>query len=249
MLRLMTGMALAYGLVACDSGVQLNPRGGTGGAAVGAQGGSGGCAPGQAILAGPVINARDLGGTKLADGSAVACGAVYRGPPLAFFDQPACDAFARLGIRTVIDLRMESERGGKPDSPCVAASANIVSTPLPIPYSVSPTDYKTDLNDPSMALVLKVLSDDTAYPAYLHCTWGRDRTGVISAVILLALGASRDAILQEYLLSQATVGAYPDSLVAVLDEIDSKGGIEAYLAGQGMSADGLATLRARGLAH
>jgi protein-tyrosine phosphatase len=252
-LRLAATLALGLGIMACDAG--LSPShpsvGGTGGKS-GTGGDTGGvaCAPGHFVLTAAVTNARDLGGTPLASGGAVACGAIYRGPPLAAFEQPACDAFAQLGIRTVVDLRQDTERSGKPDSDCVVAGASLVTAPLPIPYSVSPGDYVADLDTlDSMGLVLKTLGTDAAYPVYVHCTWGRDRTGVVSAVVLLALGATREAILQEYLLSQPLVGAYPASLMAVLDEIDRQGGIEAYLASLGATPEQLATLRARGLGH
>jgi protein-tyrosine phosphatase len=254
MLRLAAAIALACGMMACDAGLASHhPAPGTeagvgGGAGDSGEGGASGCAPGRFVLTNSVTNARDLGGTPLADGGVVACGAIFRGPPLAGFEQPACDDFARLGIRTVIDLRQESERISKPESNCVVAGASIVTAPLPIPYGLSPTDYIADLNTlDSMALIVKTLGTDAAYPVYVHCTWGRDRTGVVSAVVLLALGASRDAIMQEYLLSQPLVGAYPTSLKAVLDEIERQGGIEAYLGTVGVTPEQLATLRARRL--
>jgi hypothetical protein len=47
----------------------------------------------------------------------------------------------------------------------------------------------------------------------------------------------------EYLLSRSSVGAYPDSLAAVLDEIDRRGGIDAALRGAGVTDADLAVLR------
>jgi protein-tyrosine phosphatase len=200
------------------------------------------------VLVGAATNARDLGGTPLENGGAVACGQLFRGAPLAYFTSEGCAEFAALGIRTVIDLRTADERAAKPDSPCVADSAKLVFAPLPIPYNVDAHDYIADLDaTPSIATALRTLGDESAYPIYFHCTWGRDRTGVLGAVILLALGATRAAILQEYSLSEAAVGAFPDSLVAVLDEVERRGGIEAYFAAAGISKDQLATLRARAI--
>ena len=54
--------------------------------------------------------------------------------------------------------------------------------------------------------------------------------------------------MQEYGLSTAAVGAYPDSLAAVLDHVDDMGGIEAALRAKGISDDELAALRARAVA-
>jgi Tyrosine phosphatase family len=72
---------------------------------------------------------------------------------------------------------------------------------------------------------------------------------VLAAIILRALGASRANIMKEYLLSLATVGAYPDSLAAVLDTIERRGGIESYLRAAGVSDGALATLRTRAIRH
>ena len=106
--------------------------------------------------------------------------------------------------------------------------------------------YIEDLNTiGSMAEALRAIADPSAHPIYFHCTYGRDRTGVLAAVVLLALGASRDAVLEEYLLSRATVGAYPDSLRELLLEVDRQGGIDAYLAKTGLTAAQIAMLRER----
>jgi hypothetical protein len=204
-----------------------------------------GCSPGRRILLDEVVNARDLGGVPLARGSNVACGALYRGAPLAGFDADACEAFSELGIRTVIDLRTQSERTDSPDSPCVVKTASVVIAPLPIPYNVSPADYIADLNTTdSIAAAFATFGDDAAYPVYFHCTWGRDRTGVLGAVILRALGARRADVLAEYELSvEGGVGAYPESLDAVLEDIDARGGIDAYLAEAGISQKQVDVLR------
>lgn len=202
--------------------------------------------PASAILVGMVENARDLGGVALANGAVVANGALFRGPPLAPFSDAACSEFERLGVRTILDLRIDSERASKPDAPCAQAQATVVHAPLPIPFSVSTQDYINDLYTyDSIALAFRALGDPDAYPIYFHCTWGRDRTGVLAAVILLALGADRDAILDEYLLSLDSVGAFPESLDGMIDEIEASGGIEAYLKAAGIPPKSVEALRAR----
>lgn len=201
-----------------------------------------GCAPGRFVLLGELSNARDLGGTPLSPDGAVACGAVYRGPPLVLSSQ-GCTAAAGLGIRTVVDLRTESERLSTPDAACLNAAR--VFAPLPVPYGLGPSDYLADLHETaSLAEVFHAFGDPTAYPIYFHCTFGRDRTGIVGALLLLALGATRSAVMQEYLLSQASVGAYPTSLDAVLDEVEQRGGAEAVLKSLGISNEELAVMRA-----
>ena len=207
------------------------------------------CRRSEPVFECSVPNARDLVGTPIANGQSIACGALYRGAPLAGLSDAGCRVFARLGIKTVIDLREDSERVAWPEAACVTAAANVVSAPMPIPYNVSPADYVADLNaSASIAAAFTALGDPAAYPVYFHCTYGRDRTGVLAAVILSALGATRADILQEYLISQQTVGAAPGSLAAVLDEIELRGGIDAVLTAAGVSPAALAALRARAVA-
>jgi protein-tyrosine phosphatase len=222
-------------------------KGSAGSSASPSTGGSVGIAPSTgtvAILAGTVQNARDLGGVALQDGTRVRYGALYRGPPLSDLTASGCAEVAALGLRTVIDLRQPSERQSRPSSACVQNSTRTVLAPLPIPYSLDGRAYIEDLNTfESMAEALRALADPNAYPIYFHCTYGRDRTGVLAAVVLLALGAPRAAILDEYVLSKATVGAYPESLQEMMREVDRQGGIDMYLAKAGMTPAQIAALR------
>jgi protein-tyrosine phosphatase len=205
------------------------------------------CTAGRRILVGEVSNARDLGGTPLVGGGATACGQVYRGAALYGLSTCGCAEIARLGIRTVIDLRTPAERLAAPEDGCVAPPATLAPAPMPIPYSVSPADYVADLDaTASVATAFAVLADPDAYPVYFHCVYGRDRSGVLAAIVLLAAGVSPAAVMDEYQLTAAAgLSTYPASLQAVLDEIDARGGVEPYLAGAGVAPAALAVLRAR----
>jgi protein-tyrosine phosphatase len=204
------------------------------------------CDPNRQVLTADMTNARDLGGTPLPGGGAVVCGAIYRGPPLRLSEQGCSDA-THLNLRTVLDLREEGERSSAPDADCVEAGR--VFAPLPIPYGLAAADYLRVLHDTaSIATVFRTFGDATAYPIYFHCTIGRDRTGVVGALVLLALGASRATVMEEYLLSQPLVGAYPDSLNAVLDEIEQRGGADAVLRDAGITDAELTVLRERATA-
>lgn len=198
----------------------------------------------RAVLVGHVENARDLGGVALGSGGRVGSRLLFRGPPLAGLTQDGCGAVSELGIRSVIDLRVESEVSLRPDDACALTDAQLLAAPLPVPYNVSAADYIAILDaSESIVRVFERLGDTVHYPVYFHCTWGRDRTGIMVAVVLLALGATPEAIMADYLVSGETVGAYPVSLQAALDEIASRGGIDAYLAAAGVTDQQLATLR------
>jgi hypothetical protein len=202
----------------------------------------------RAVLVGHVENARDLGNLALASGGRVAAGALFRGPPLADLTAEGCAAVSALGIRSLVDLRIESEVSLRPDAVCAVEGSQLLAAPLPVPYNVSAQDYIAVLDAyESIAQVFQVLGDEARYPLYFHCTWGRDRTGILAAVILLALGATPEAIMEDYLESRESVGAYPASLQAALEEVEGRGGIDAYLASAGVTPEQLAVLRARGI--
>ncbi|HET8936535.1 MAG TPA: tyrosine-protein phosphatase [Polyangiales bacterium] len=199
----------------------------------------------RAVLVGQVENARDLGGVALAKAGHVRAQRLFRGPPLANLSPKDCEEVAKLGLRSVIDLRIDSEVVLKPDQACALENAQLWAAPLPVPYNVSAADYIAVLDArESLMKVFELLGDETRYPVYFHCTWGRDRTGILAAVILLALGANQDAIMEDYLESRSTVGAYPASLEAALAEIERRGGIDAYLTAIGVPAQQLEVLRA-----
>jgi hypothetical protein len=214
-----------------------------------AAGGNATCSPSSVILAeNGIQNARDLGGIPLEGGRTVKCGMLFRGPPLTL-SADGCGNYENLGVRVVVDLREGHERAGRLDAPCTTDDETVIMAPLPIPYQVSPQNYIADLNTlNSMALIFHALGTEAGYPMYFHCTWGRDRTAVVAAVILTALGASREAIMADYMLSALTVGAYPQSLEATLDELERRGGVEAYYAELGVTADELAFLRSHATA-
>jgi hypothetical protein len=212
-------------------------------------GGREACAPGRWILQGEVSNARDIGGWPLENGAKVACGVLYRGAALLKLTDQGCAEFARLGIRTVVDLRVPSERLSAPQAACVQQGARIVLAPMPIP-SGSPYNYLAELNTTdSIAAAFAVLGNMNAYPIYFNCVYGRDRTGVLVAVILLALGATREEIMAEYQLTRdAGLSTSPASLDAALDQIDKQGGVGAYLASAGIAPDEIKNLRAQAIA-
>ncbi|MBN1654102.1 MAG: tyrosine-protein phosphatase [Deltaproteobacteria bacterium] len=209
------------------------------------------CQPGRWILEQEVANARDLGGTPVAGGATVGCDLIYRGSMLTDLSRQGCQAFEQLAIRSVIDLRTPSERADVADAECIEEWATVVRAPMPTPYSVSPQDYLADLyTADSVAAAFDLLGDPDAYPIYISCIYGRDRTGVLVAVILLALGAPADVVLAEYELTRESgLSSYPASLEAVLEEIERIGGVQGYLLAMGVSMREIETLRSQALVY
>lgn len=173
------------------------------------------------------LNFRDLGGLPLAGGRRVKHHVLYRGPGPARLDDTHRDTLRSLGIRLVCDLRSEPERqDGLHD--CVEAGllrldlandfvdeasrafgllkerpdADGARAAMRAVYAAMPAALRAH-----WPVLLDALCDGRV-PVLVHCTAGKDRTGVLLAMLLLFLGAREDAVLGDYLLS-AYEGAAP----------------------------------------
>jgi protein tyrosine/serine phosphatase len=69
-----------------------------------------------------------------------------------------------------------------------------------------------------------VIEEGIDYPLFVHCNSGKDRTGVVSACLLLILGVPVDVIVREYMLSEGKVHEQ-----TIMKAIDGIGSIELYL--------------------
>ena len=167
-------------------------------------------------LNGPV-NFRDLGGYKSADGRRVRWGRVFRSDALLLDDEDLED-FAGLGIRTVYDLRSDIERQATPNRlpeeapPAVVVlplvSDNPDANPLVGIESTDGEDFLAHLyghilehSATNFGAVLTGLSETDHLPAVFHCAAGKDRTGMVAAVLLSILGVSLEDILDDYELT------------------------------------------------
>jgi protein tyrosine/serine phosphatase len=99
---------------------------------------------------------------------------IYRG------GQPSDDGFkyiSRLGVKTVIDLRQESDQVAAEEKLVSAAGMRFVN--IPMDDLGAPTDAQ-------VALALAVLADESAGPVFVHCRRGADRTGTVIACYRIA---------------------------------------------------------------
>jgi protein-tyrosine phosphatase len=137
------------------------------------------------------VNFRDVGETLglWLDPSPIPARRLLRGGRL-----DALTAAADVGHpRTILNLR----RG--PDAKHLADVRYVQ-----VPATNDMENYSTEERDVRkwIASALRVLADPgTAWPVYVHCTSGRDRTGVVVAAALLAIGVPRGVVVEEYLLS------------------------------------------------
>jgi protein-tyrosine phosphatase len=160
-------------------------------------------------------NFRDLGGYVGAGGARTRWGRVYRSDAL-MLEEPDLETFAGLGVRTIYDLRSDAEREVTP-SRLPAGDHNVEVVPL-ISNSTTPPALDAMLADGEAFLadlylhmleasaatfgeIFTGLADDARLPAIFHCAAGKDRTGMVAALLLSVLGVAEQDILDDYELS------------------------------------------------
>lgn len=175
--------------------------------------------PARVILLEGSRNFRDLGGYVAADGRRVRYGRLFRSGTLASLTPAGQHGLAALGIRTVCDLRTTRERLSEPSVALPAtvrtlswdyeldhgAVMGAVLAGVPTPEGVRAAVmefYRTAPEDFAgrFAQIFRALGRAEA-PLLLHCTAGKDRTGVAAALLLTALGVGRREVLADYALS------------------------------------------------
>jgi len=160
-------------------------------------------------------NVRDVGGYATADGTPVAWRRLYRADSLGKLAGEDLRRFRELGVRTVIDLRYDFEiaRDGRvPDDDVAYHHLSIEKLPYDqagLAASVDPVATYADKNlevavdgAAEIRAALDVIADPGAAPVVVHCTSGKDRTGLIIALVLGLLGVSDTDVIDDYALTE-----------------------------------------------
>ncbi len=234
------------------------------------------------------LNFRDVGGLRTRDGRRVRRGLLYRSDTLQFLTAEAGRVLhENIGIRTVIDLRLPLEVRREGRGVLERLPHRYISLPFGVGELVAEDSAVVRFHgdDPvvssylgflqhspgAVAAVPAALADEGALPAMVHCTVGKDRTGVAIAVVLEAIGVERGEIAAEYaagsdnipvamarLRQMPTYGdavdvyppeawvSEPESILRFLAGVDDRfGGVHALLAEQGVDGRVLDVLRDR----
>ena len=238
-------------------------------------------------LDGPA-NFRDLGGYR-AGPSRLRRGRVFRSDSLSRLSESDVRHIVdELGVATVVDLRAGHEVETYGHGPL--GSEGVIVRHLPIADETRPEriERPADAPDPAtMTLdtiyllmldryaerfvgVLRTLADEASHPIVFHCAAGKDRTGIVAALLLAVLGVDDDTIAADYALTaehiddllarhqaqaeaDGTTVEVPDAFFAaetnvmraMLTGIRSKyGSAEVYLKMHGLEAEAVASLRA-----
>ncbi|MGR8919218.1 MAG: tyrosine-protein phosphatase [Gammaproteobacteria bacterium] len=230
-------------------------------------------------------NVRDLGGLDTLDGRRTRRGRVFRGDGLSRLSDADLERVGALGIRTIIDLRYRRERERAPDRLPAAsppalihrgiaprgslevfealnhrgADAATATRLMCDNYARMPFEHAAEFR-----AVLHDLMAPASAPHLIHCTSGKDRTGIVVALLLRVVGVDDAAIVADFALSNVEhqpvdvfepqadpaavaviMSAAPQFLDAALAAVDAApGGFSGYLErALGLGADERGRLR------
>lgn len=154
-------------------------------------------------------NLRDLGGYPLAGRGSerfTRWGSLYRGDLPKQVTQADRQRLRELGITTVVDLRSKEEIERKPDPLAQELGIRYLHCPLagdgrvPAPDEVPLSYMEMADGTGQMAGALRAIAE-APQAVLFHCTAGKDRTGVVAALLLWLAGVSEEDILADYIVS------------------------------------------------
>ena len=170
------------------------------------------------------FNFRDIGGYQTADGRTVRWGRYYRAGRQDRMTQTDLDKLAQLGVSTQIDLRKPDEVADQGRGPLPDMGANYHNIPV-IPEGgtdqlarlvgdtgISGKRYLgyLEFGPQSWLTMFEIFAAADHHPILIHCTAGKDRTGVSTAFLLSVLGVDREIIEADYLLTNRDVERQAD---------------------------------------
>jgi len=172
------------------------------------------------------FNFRDLGGYQGRAGQTVRWRTLYRADALHRMDTDELDELRGLGVRSILDLRTRSELD---EGRIEADHLGITHFHMPVlglvwePEDLDPdADAARVLGDlyidmlsvgaPALAAALDTLAVSDRLPAVFHCAAGKDRTGVLAAIVLSLLGVDESIIVADYHRTAQSMDALMDRL-------------------------------------
>jgi protein-tyrosine phosphatase len=229
-----------------------------------------------------LLNARDLGGLATADGRETRWDAVVRSDNLANLTAAGRADLVAYGIRTVIDLRLPWELEQEPNPFAEPDHHGVAYRNLSFidPAAGAPPERRSLAEDytgmlrrfgPQVANVATAIAYADGGGVLVHCAAGKDRTGLITALLLALVGVAPQAIAEDYALTAENLvsreqrwlaegpgdraereraliwsRALPDVMLEVLADTDRRyGGAERYLLWAGLAPADIRLLRDR----
>lgn len=233
-----------------------------------------------------VLNARDIGGMTTESGRQLKAGTVLRSGSLSAIEEADLTHLVEtVGLKTVVDLRRGEEIAGRQHA-LEVDGVTVHNLPLLATHGESGRDTYGEYSelshkklstlyagylDRSAGLIvdiLRLLADEQQLPVLIHCTAGKDRTGVVLAVLQDLLDVPREQIVADYARSAADMprvlamlearaaeggmtfgeelawlfGAEAHTMEDFLDDLEARGGARMWLLANGADEEMLQRL-------
>jgi protein-tyrosine phosphatase len=247
--------------------------------------------PRRLVVLDTVHNFRDLGGYPVLDGARLVgttrWALLYRADGLYRLSPADLEVVRRLGLRTVVDLRSQPELDERGRFPTDAVDVEFHHLPIidatwdhsSVAADVDATEFLvwayTDMiarGSERFAAAFSTLAQPGALPGVFHCAAGKDRTGLLAAFVLSAIGVPREVVLRDYELTgegiarmrawvqrefpemaermadtpSAFLAAVPAALDQVLERLCAEhGSVTGFLAGIGVGPATVAAMAAQ----
>jgi protein-tyrosine phosphatase len=225
-----------------------------------------------------LLNVRELGGYPTTDGAQTRWRSLLRADDLAQLNEQGVAALGDYGVATILDLRWPEEAARLP-SPVPASLPQLRYQRISL-LTHTEDEWRLRSRDAAKELwkcavlehvrselrhVLTFIAQAPPEPLLFHCVAGKDRTGLIAALLLALADATPAAIAQDYAMSEQNLREgylkrYADTDPArILDALrcpeegahnmlrflENAGGVRSYLAQIGLSPQEIARLRLR----
>jgi protein-tyrosine phosphatase len=234
------------------------------------------------------LNVRDLGGHPTEDGSVTRFGAVVRADSIRQMSDEGWAALTDYGVSRIVDLRFHEELEADPPRDVHVEVVHVPVFPHPDTgawdeidkLSAAAPDHATATRDVYLTLLLllperfaaavEAVADAPEGAVVVHCTAGKDRTGLVTALLLRLAGVSIADIAADYAVSgdnlrerarpwieeaetaeelqkRERISATPaDAMTGVLEELQRRyGGVAGYLRTGGADEEMLERARVR----
>lgn len=225
-----------------------------------------------------LLNARDLGGYPTADGERTRWRSVLRADDLVQLTPAGVQAIADFGVETVVDLRWPEEVETSPHPVPrelkhvryhqISLLARSVADWVPLQAGCTKEMWKCAVLDHTreeLKAVLQVIASASPGPVLFHCVAGKDRTGIVAALLLAIADVVPEAIAYDYAASteqlrdaylQRYASSDPAEIIEavrcpeqgvhnMLEYLARFGGVRGYLEDIGFASADVARLRAR----
>jgi protein tyrosine/serine phosphatase len=236
-----------------------------------------------------LINARDTGGLSATDGS-IRPGALVRSDVLNGLTPDGVAALTEHGVRTVIDVRGSNEVADDWERYPIKGDETVGYVNLPFRAGLEAEELERvravwdaadsreefnradlDFHRVGITAIVSAIADAPPGGVLVHCHAGKDRTGIVVALVLAVVGVSDNDIADDYALTELAMDKIMDEWLAHIGAAESErerqwaiampsreamldtlaylreryGGAERYLLDGGMTSEQLARLRAR----